>query len=157
MCRIKNIQQITITWGFRKRTLKECTEELIVFLERLKRFDNRLSEWYRTDSSKKAALKNKVELEYDFIKRLFCNHCDDSEYPQLSYKLSLWNGNSLDSLAYGIFLTIGGSKIGNNMVQFTFPYEGEIFDSYSKNENWEALLNLFIDHWNPEFYYDQNN
>ncbi|CAM1361614.1 hypothetical protein TSEDIMI_10043 [Tenacibaculum sediminilitoris] len=149
-----SIQQITITWGFRKQTLKECTEELIIFLERLKEFDNRLNTWYKTSSSKKEALKDKVVIEYDYIKKMFCEKCADDEYPEYSFNLSLWNGNAIELLSYSIFFTIGGSKVGNNMVQFTFPKEGELYECYSIRENWEKLLELFINHWKPNQYYN---
>ena len=55
--------------GFSKKTLKECTEDLIVFLERLKSFDNRLGVWFEGGMTKKEALKNQVNLNYDYIKK----------------------------------------------------------------------------------------
>jgi len=60
--------QIVITWGLRKRTLKECTETLIVFLESLKRFDPRFGVWYEGGLTKKEALKTQVILDYNYIK-----------------------------------------------------------------------------------------
>ncbi len=152
----QSIPQITIIWGFRKQTLKECTEESIIFLEKIKLLDKKLSSWYKTDNNKKNVPKNKIIIEYDYIKEMFCSKCNENEYPEYSFMISIWNGNNIDSLSYGMLLTIGGARIGNNMVQFTFPSEGEVYDYYIKKENWRKLLELFIDHWDPDKYKDFN-
>lgn len=142
--------QIGITWGLRKETLKACTEALIVFLERLKRFDPRLGVWYEGGVTKKEALTKKVNLDYHYIKNRFCKNCDDNDYAELSFKLNFWNGNPVEALSYGLVVTIGGYKVGNNMIMFSFPKEGEIYEHYLIKDNRDKLKELFIDHWNPD-------
>jgi len=148
------ISQMVITWGFRKKTLKESTEDLIVFLERLKRFDTRLGVWFEGGMTKKEALKNRVNLDYDCIKKIFCKKCDDNDNAKLSFKLKFWNGDPVDLLSYSIIISIGGFRVGNNVIMFSFPKDGEIYKHYCIKENWENLLELFIDHWKPDNYRD---
>lgn len=152
---MKFITEITVIWTNRKQNLKESTEDIIVFLERLKKFDINFGSWYNRGNSRKEAMQSQVQLEYDFIKKKLCKKCNDSDYPEFSFLTGFWNGALSDSLSYGIRFSIGGEgKIGTNNCVLTFPYEGELYEHYSVKKNWEQLLELFIDHWKPDQYRD---
>lgn len=149
------ITQINVIWKGRKQTLKECTESFLIFLERLKLYDPRFSIWYETGVSRKKGLENKLVFEYNYIKNKFCPNCKDNDYPTYDFDIRFWNGGSKDSVSYGISASLGGDgSIGNSICNLTFPYEGELYEHYQIRENWEQLLELFIDHWKPDQYRD---
>ncbi|WP_378180896.1 hypothetical protein [Aquimarina sp. SS2-1] len=153
------IPSISVIWTNRLQTIKESTEDLIIFLKRLKRFDNRLGVWYERANNRKEGMKNRVVLDYDYIKKSLCKKCEDGDYPpEFTFLTGFWNGAQTDPLSYGIRFSLGGdAKIGTNNCVLTFPYEGEIYESYCVRENWEKLMELFIDHWQPEQYRDFDN
>ncbi len=153
---IEAITKITVIWINRKQTLKESTEDLIIFLERLKRFDSRLGVWYERAYSRKEGVKNKFCFKYEYVKKQLCKKCKENEYPpEFTFLTGFWNGGATDLLSYGISFSLGGDgKIGANNCVLTFPYEGEIYEHYRIKENWENLLELFIDYWNPDKYRD---
>ncbi len=156
--KIKTITEIVIIWTNRKQNLKECTESLIIFLERLKRLDTRLGIWYEQSYSRKGGMENRVYLEYDNIKRLLCKKCANEEYPEFTFLTGFWNGAATDALSYGINFSLGGDNpVGTNNCSLTFPWEGQIYEHYRIRENWEKLLELFIDHWQPDQYRDFND
>jgi len=131
--------------------LKESTEDVIIFLERLKNFDSRFSVWYKQGYSRKEAMKNKVVLDYELMKNWLCKKCNDNDYPESFFLAGLWSGGETGYSSYSIFISIGGShKVGKNSFTLSFPYEGELNEHYAIKENWEELLELFIDHWQPE-------
>lgn len=152
---IEPITQINVMWRARKQTLEECTKDFLVFLERLKLNDNRFSTWYERGYSRKEGLKNKVVFEFDYIKNKLCSDCKNSDYPEFDFDIGFWNGGKKDATSFGISASLGGDgKVGNSICNLTFPYEGELYEYYKTQENWEKLLKLFIDHWNPNKYRD---
>lgn len=146
------IEDIVVSWYNRQKTLQECTESFIVFLERLKMFDSRFEIWYQKGGNRKDAIKNIFVPEYENIRKLFCDKCNDDEYPKLSYHISLWNGGRIDSESFGISASLGSSETSkwNNNCSLSFPYEGDIYEYYRIKKNKEKLKEIFIDHWNPE-------
>lgn len=150
----KNLK-ISVIWSNRKQSLKECTEDIIIFLECLKMFDLRLSNWFEQAYSRKEGMKNKVHFEYEYIRKQLCRKCSENEYPEFSFLKGFWNGAETESLSSSIRFSIGGEgKLGTNNCVLNLPYEGEIYEYYKVKENWENLLNLFIDHWKPDKYRD---
>ena len=141
------IPKISVIWQNRSQCLRECTEDLIIFLERLKRFDTRLGVWYERAYSRKEGMKNKIVLDYDYVKKHICKKCKDDDYPpEFTFLTGFWNGAATDPLSYGIRFSLGGEgKLGANNCVLSFPYEGEIYEHYRKRENWKKLLELFID------------
>lgn len=155
--KLRRITEINVMWKGRKQTLKECTEDLIIFLERLKKFDSRLGVWYERAYSRKEGMKNKVRLEYEFIKNHFyeSDKYEENNFPEFSFLTGFWNGAATEPLSYGIQFSLGGDgRVGNDICTLTFPYEGDVYEHYRIRENWEKLLELFIDHWQPDKYRD---
>ncbi len=148
--------EIAVTWYNRGQTLKECTEDVIIFLERLKNLDLRLGIWYKTGWSKKEAQKEQIKFEYEYIKNLFykASKFKDDDFPEFMFDCSIWNGAENDNEAIGLRFSLGGNrehKFGWNGCFIKLPYEGKIREFYNIKGNQEALQELMIDHWKPEF------
>ncbi|WP_417363899.1 Imm52 family immunity protein [Galbibacter sp.] len=144
-------QKIIVAWHYRKLTLKECTESFIIFIERLKLFDLRLYNWYEGANSKTEAIKNKAVFEYGYMKNRFCKNCNDDDYPEFTFDIGFWNGALKDEEAMSISASLGGeAKFGNNNCILSLPSQGEIFEYYQVQTNYNRLVELFIDHWKPE-------
>lgn len=155
---MKSITEIVVIWNNRKQNLKESTEEIIIFLERLKLFDPNFSKWFKQANSRAKALEEEIILDFDYIKKALCSKCKDGDYDEFSFLVGFWNGGKTEAQSYGIRFSIGGeSKVGTNNCILTFPTEGELYRKYSDTENWNKLLSLFIDHWNPDKYRDFND
>ncbi len=146
------IEEISVGWNPRQATLKECINEYIIFMLRLKTFDPRLSEWYLGGNSRKEAMKNKVEFTYDFIKQSFYKNKKDDDYPEFTFTFGLWNGAKIDAESFGVNVSLGGDdpENYNNNCLFNFPYKGEIYEHYLIQENRDKLLNFIVDHWDAE-------
>lgn len=152
---MKRITQVNVMWRGRKQTLKECTETFLVFLERLKLYDERFSIWYEGGFTRKQALENKIIYEYDYIKSKFCSNCKDTDYPEFDFDIGFWNGGETDATSFGIRASLGGDgSVGNSICSLTFPSEGELYEHYKIMKNWEQILELFVDHWNPDQFRD---
>ncbi|WP_108804936.1 Imm52 family immunity protein [Aquimarina sp. Aq107] len=154
---MKIINKISVIWLNRKENLKESTEAFIDFLEELKKFDSRLGNWYLKGNTREEALINKVILEYEFVKKQFFKYADYEEtaLTKDSFLISFWNGAPKDSLSCTIRASLGGEgKLNSNNCVFNFPYEGEIYEYYRIQENWDNLLKFFIDYWQPDQYRD---
>jgi len=156
--KVETVTQINVIWKGRKQTLKECAETFLIFLERLKLNNPIFNIWYETGYSREEGMKNSISYELDYIKNKLCTQCNDSDYPEFDFDIRFWNGGKTDSTSFGISASLGGDgKVGNSICNLTFPYEGEIYEYYRNRENWEKLLELFIDHWQPDQYRDFND
>ena len=141
-------------WYSRPKTLKECTQQSLLFLEKLKEHNsNSFGLWYEKAGSRKQALQHKVEFTYDNIKKLFTKRGKDDAYPKVSYSFGIWNGASRDEDAVSLSVSLGSteSKYFTNNCVINLPHEGAQREFYTDKVNQKALINLLKEHWNPEW------
>jgi len=148
------VRTIGAHWYSRPATLKECTEQSLDFLRKLKEHNPALfGIWFQLGGSKKQARQNKVEFTYDFVKRLFTKRGKDYTYPDVSYSFGIWNGAVKDEEAASLSISLGSTetKYFTNNCIISLPNEGLQHEFYKKKENQDGLIQLQKGHWNPEW------
>ena len=126
-----NFRTIGAHWYSRKENLKESTQHLLNFLLALKEHNIELfSEWHEKGNSKKEALSGKVNIEYERLKKLLSKKGKDEDYPDFSFRLSLWNGKENDGESAALSVSLGSEESKNftNNCIIKMPYEGKQFE-----------------------------
>ncbi|WP_299609961.1 Imm52 family immunity protein [uncultured Aquimarina sp.] len=147
------LDKIGVSWYRKENTLQECTEDFLIFLERLRRFDSNLGVLYKQGKSLQESVMHEVSFEYDYIKKLFCKTCNDQDYPDISFSFSIWNGNISEGEYIRLSTSLGKSQLGvnNSNCMLSMPYKGNLYTHYSNPDDYKQLQELFIDHWKPQY------
>lgn len=151
---MKKFISIGAYWYSRKASLRESTKLLFDFFNRLNDLHPYFPEtWYKKGKTKENALKKRIELTYESVKKLFSGNGNDDSYPQISFYTELWNGAEKDEEIISLSVSIGSneSKRFANYCLIELPYKGELFEFYRNEKNQNDLINLLKDHWNPEW------
>ena len=153
MTKFENLEIVRALWHDRPATLKECTEQLVAFLIKLKEHNPDLfGIWYETGWSRKQALQNKLEFSYASIKRLFSKRIKNDElYPETTYKASAWSGGcDEEAVSFMARLGTGGHHLYPNSFDLELPFKGTWHEYYKNPAHQEALINLVKDYWLPD-------
>lgn len=146
-----------IYWNDRPATLRECTNEFLSFLSKLKELHPAFfGVWYGTGRSKKEALSKKIVLEYPCIKEIFSDSKKDhdDDYPEFTYLGIVWNGKD-DYESMELKSSLGGTPseylLNLNNCFITLPSEGPVYTYYQEPTHQLSLIKLMIDHWKADF------
>jgi len=143
------LRTIGAHWYSRKENLKACTETLLSFLQSLELIDKELfGKWYEKGYSKEASLQKQVLIEYSSIKKLLSKTSEDTDFPKVSFDLSIWNGKFNENEGSDLTVSLGSDeeKFFTNNCVINLPIENEI-----ENEKLLKLIELLGDSWNPEW------
>lgn len=98
-------------WYLMPATLRECTEQSLFFLEKLKEHNSLLfGVWFEKGGSRKHAVTHPVEFTYDYIRKLFTRRGKDDAYPDISYSLGIWNGAVKDEETASLSVSLGSTE-----------------------------------------------
>lgn len=145
---------VGVHWYNRKSNLKECAENFLSLLTKLKEHNNQLfGVWYEKGISKNEAMKNQIGFDSESVKRLLSKKGKDEDFPKLSYKTGIWNGEIEEGKIASLSVSLGSSepKYFSNFCVIELPYEGDQYKFYQNAENQKLLINLLIEHWEPEW------
>ena len=135
-------------------SLKDCANLLLGFLNELRIHNPILfAKWFERAGSKKKALNLPVIEDYEFVKALFCKRGLDSNFPEHSYRIGIWNGKEKEEEACSLEASLGSSesKFWTNNCGISLPYAGDQYDFYQNASNQEALIELLKRYWQPEW------
>jgi len=132
-----------------KVTLDELSNKVLIFLKSLNQIDEKLfSDWYEQGWSKKEALKKKVSLEKEYIRKIIENEWD-KKFPDLGSGFTFWTGKDDDMKNSRISFTIGlitKNEYLNNIVSLSLPKSDEL--KINKNdERIKKIEKLIRDVW----------
>lgn len=152
---MENFKTIGAFWYSRPETLKQCTNHFLDFLIKLRQHNPiYFTNWYETGMSKNDALKNKIELNYLEVKKLFSKKGKEDDYPKTSFSLSIWDGAQSDTAITSLSASLGSSesKYYTNNCIIEMPFDATKNDYYNYNKtNQSAILELLKDSWHPEW------
>lgn len=127
-------------WGPRGESADECAERLSLLLASLGNVDPRLTSWFKTGGSRKAALKRQVDPSIQALRELLLAgrpRRDDeirSVMSDLGFRVGLWNGQEVEvglSVRCGSPAAIAGMTSNTLTMQFP-PAEGEAATLYRR-------------------------
>lgn len=127
-------------WGPRGESVDQCAERLSWLLASLGDVDPKLSSWFKTGGSRKAALKRPVAPSVDALRDLLLAgrpRRDDearSVMSELGFRVGLWNGQDVEvglSVRCGSPAAIAGMASNTLVMQFP-PAEGEAATLYRR-------------------------
>lgn len=152
---MENFKTIGAYWYSRPETLKQCTEKLLDFLIKLKEHNPAyFGTWFELGYSKKEALKYKVELDYDYIKKRLSKKNAEDDFPRTSFSVRFWDGKLENAAVTSISASLGSSEseyyTNNCIIELPFDATKNDYYNYSK-ANQEALLDLIKKSWRPEW------
>ncbi|MDR1284788.1 MAG: hypothetical protein LBJ88_01145 [Campylobacteraceae bacterium] len=104
---MEKIESISILWSKRKENVDVLSKKLFYSLEYIsKEFPEIYSNWYQKGKSLSEALKNKVAISTDNLKKILEVNVD-KEFPNLGIRISLWNGIEEDDKQASFSATLG--------------------------------------------------
>jgi hypothetical protein len=135
---MEKIESISILWGKRKEDIDILSEKVFNALKYIsKEFPNIYSEWYQLGNSLEDALKEKVVISKDNLKKILESNVD-KKFPTLGMRISLWNGikeeDEQASFSANLGLYSDNKNLKNNFV-LDFPEQNDF-----KIENLKQLI-----------------
>lgn len=146
------LHTIGVAWYDKKATLKECTHDILGFIENLKAFDSLLEQWFEQGNSIKEALTKPIEFDYDYLKSRICKTCKEDEYPEYSFRISMWNGKLKEGEDMLLSASLGNPipKINNSNCILRMPSCGVFYEKYKDVQHYHKLQELFVEYWKPQ-------
>jgi len=143
------LRTIGAHWYSRRENLKVCTETLLSFLQNLELIDKEsFGKWYEKGYSKEASLQKQVLIKYSSIKKLLSKSGEDTDFPKISFDLSIWNGKFNENKASDLTVSLGSDeeKFFTNNCVINLSVDNEM-----ENEKLLMLIELLDDSWKPEW------
>lgn len=128
-------------WGFRKTEVKECSKNILSFLNRIT--INLNIPFWEKKKNKKSGASQKVQLDVNEIQNLLETGKTGSEL-----YFTIWNGDFESPLDVNIICG-GDAKYVKNSVIMHFPQmeKSLIFENLTL---YEKLFEIYIDEWDPD-------
>lgn len=146
-------------WGDRQENLEVCTERLTACLSQLYNCDEVFQQWFEKGYSRKQALKRKVSIEPEVLRKLLDkgrNRADIGSHiiEDLGFGISLWNGMPEDNgeMSIGVCcgLYAGHPGLLNRFV-VNLPEEGMVAKRVLNPEVLEKVIVAVVGAWEPDW------